>query len=119
LIEKLNAHYDISTPYALNETDEPLVFAARMADEFIVTAPVIVTSSLAGNIPPRIMKCLLLIASLIGLTIREYVALLSEKLCRVIVLTIADEDAPVTNTFVTVFGDGDTCPRISYDCGIN
>jgi hypothetical protein len=55
LIEKLNAHYDISTPYALNETDEPFVFAARIAEEFIVTAPVIVTSSLAGNIPPRMM----------------------------------------------------------------
>jgi hypothetical protein len=36
----------------------------------------------------------------------------------VIVPTIADDDAPVINTFVSVFAVGDICPSISYVAGI-
>jgi hypothetical protein len=56
--------------------------------------------------------------SLIGLTTKLYEALASEKFEIVIVPTIEDVAAPVTNTFVSVFAVGDTCPRISYICAI-
>ena len=56
----------------------PFVLQEMVTSAFIVTAPVIVTSSLSGTIPPRTIKCLSFAVSLSGFTLREYDTFASE-----------------------------------------